>query len=48
MKKPDARGARLWLGRFGWLIALWVASVAAVAVVAILFRLLMRSAGLTA
>ncbi len=38
---------RLWLRRIGWMILIWLASVAALAVLALLFRLLMRAAGLT-
>lgn len=37
-----------WLRRLGWMIAIWAASVAALAVVAILFRWLMSMAGMTA
>ena len=37
----------LWLRRIGWLVAIWAASVAALAVVALIFRVLMRLAGLT-
>jgi hypothetical protein len=36
-----------WLRRVGWLILIWAASVAALAVVATLFRLMMHAAGLT-
>ncbi len=39
--------APLWLRRVGWLILIWAASVAALAVVAVLFRMLMSLAGLT-
>jgi hypothetical protein len=39
-------GARLWLGRFGWLALIWALSVAALGVVATLLRLLMRAAGM--
>ena len=38
----------LWLRRIGWLIAIWAASVALLAVVALGFRMLMNLAGLTA
>lgn len=34
--------------RFGWFVLLWAAGVVALAVVALLFRLLMTAAGLTA
>jgi hypothetical protein len=36
-----------WLRRSGWLLVIWAASVAALAVAALLFRLLMKAAGLT-
>lgn len=39
-------GARLWLGRLGWLVLIWALSVAALAVVATLLHLLMRAAGM--
>jgi len=35
-----------WLVRGAWLLAIWVASVAALALVAALMRLLMRAAGM--
>lgn len=38
---------KLWLRRFGWLVLIWIGSVAALAIVAIIFRLLMNIAGLT-
>jgi hypothetical protein len=38
----------IWLRRIGWLALIWTASVLALAVVAIVFRLLMAAAGLTA
>ena len=34
--------------RIGWLILIWTASVIALAIVAVLFRILMSAAGLTA
>jgi Protein of unknown function (DUF2474) len=37
-----------WPRRFGWLILIWIASIAALAIVAALFRILMNAAGLTA
>lgn len=37
-----------WLRRFGWLAAIWLASVAALALVAWVFRWLMGAVGLTA
>ncbi|MDB5909117.1 MAG: hypothetical protein JWP34_3231 [Massilia sp.] len=36
----------MWLRRFGWLVAIWMASVAALALAAALIRLLMRAAGM--
>jgi hypothetical protein len=36
------------LKRLGWLLLIWTASVAALGVVALLFRWLMNAAGLTA
>jgi len=45
-RKPLPR-RRQWLRRVGWLVLIWVASVAALAAVALLFRLLMTLAGLT-
>jgi hypothetical protein len=38
---------RLWLRRSAWLIAIWTASVLALGIAALLFRLVMSSAGLT-
>lgn len=38
---------RNWLYRIGWLIAIWLASVACLGVIAFAFRLLMGWAGLT-
>lgn len=43
---PRARG--LWLRRVGWLVLIWVASVAALAAVALVFRAVMSLAGMTA
>jgi hypothetical protein len=37
---------RLWLRRFGWLIAIWAGGVLALGAVAALIRLLMEAAGL--
>lgn len=37
---------RLWLRRFGWLVALWAGSVLALAALAALIRVLMTAAGL--
>lgn len=38
----------LWLSRFGWLVLIWTASVSGLALVAILFRMFMKMAGMTA
>ncbi|GAB3446919.1 hypothetical protein GCM10027320_40310 [Massilia solisilvae] len=37
---------RLWLGRVGWMTALWAGGVAALAAVALLLRVLMHVAGM--
>ena len=37
-----------WLRRVAWLITIWAASVAAMAVAALIFRAIMRSVELTA
>ena len=37
-----------WPRRLGWLVLIWIASIAALAAVAALFRILMNAAGLTA
>jgi hypothetical protein len=37
-----------WLYRVGWFVALWAASVLALAVVALIFRAIMTAAGLMA
>ena len=44
----DARrpGLRTWLARIGWLVAIWVASVAALAAAAWVMRGLMHAAGM--
>ncbi len=36
-----------WLLRVGWLLLIWALSVAALALVALLIRLLMHAAGMT-
>lgn len=46
MRTPP-RFCGLWVSRFGWLLVLWAAGVAAVAGVAMLIRILMTLAGLT-
>lgn len=38
---------RLWSKRIGWLAAIWVISIAALAVLAYALRLLMNLAGMT-
>lgn len=38
---------QLWLRRVGWLVLIWGASVAALAAVAVVFRMMMGYAGLT-
>jgi hypothetical protein len=42
-----ATSGRGWLRRLGWLVAIWAASVLALAVVAYVFRVIMASVGLT-
>jgi len=42
-----SHGPKQWLRRVGWLVLIWTGSVAALAIVAVLFRLLMNMAGLT-
>lgn len=37
---------RLWLGRIGWLVALWLGGVAALGLVALALRVVMHAAGL--
>ncbi len=39
---------RKWLRRFGWLVLIWAASVAAVGLAALALRAVMSVAGLTA
>ncbi len=39
---------RLWLRRLGWMVAIWAASIAALAVAAYLLRLIMNAVGMTA
>jgi hypothetical protein len=36
-----------WVYRVGWMILIWLASVLALGIVAMLFRVLMRAAGMT-
>jgi hypothetical protein len=47
MTTPMLAEKRHWLRRIGWLALIWTASVAALAVAARLFRILMTLAGLT-
>jgi hypothetical protein len=42
-----ARVSKPWLRRVGWMILIWTASVAALGLVALVFRMLMAAAGLT-
>ncbi len=42
------REEKNWLKRVGWLVLIWTGSVLALAAVAVLFRLLMSLAGMTA
>lgn len=43
----EGRDRKLWPRRIGWLLLIWIASVGALAIVAVLMRLLMNMAGLT-
>lgn len=43
-----AKPARHWMGRIGWLVLIWFASVAALGAVALGLRLLMGLAGMKA
>jgi hypothetical protein len=47
MAAPDGAPAS-WPKRIGWLVLIWTASVLALGLVALAFRLLMNLAGLTA
>ena len=38
---------RLWTRRVGWLLLIWMLSVAALALVALVLRMAMRAAGMT-
>ncbi|WP_242631075.1 DUF2474 domain-containing protein [Variovorax paradoxus] len=42
---PDGRGK--WLRRFGWLLAIWMASVVSLYLAALLLRFLMNAVGLS-
>lgn len=37
---------KMWLGRVGWLVLIWLLSVGALAIVASLLHLAMRAAGM--
>ncbi|MCC2595562.1 DUF2474 domain-containing protein [Pusillimonas sp. MFBS29] len=39
---------RLWIRRLGWLLGIWAASIAVLALVAYLLRLVMNAVGMTA
>jgi hypothetical protein len=45
--KPSVVAYRLWLRHIGWFVLLWTASVAVLAIVALIFRILMNLAGMT-
>ena len=45
--RADMPSQKNWPRRIGWLILIWAASIAALVIVALLFRLLMGAAGLT-
>jgi hypothetical protein len=47
MREPSAPQPS-WVNRMGWLVLLWIAGVSVVAVVALLWREVMRTAGLKA
>lgn len=44
---PDRRSYRSWGWRFAWLAGLWITGVAAMGLIALLLRLVMRLAGLS-
>ncbi|TEA77604.1 DUF2474 domain-containing protein [Allopusillimonas ginsengisoli] len=44
----DKKPARRWPRRVAWLVAIWAASIAVLAVVSYVLRILMNAAGLTA
>jgi hypothetical protein len=46
--KPNDPPRRLWVRQVGWLVLLWTASIAVLAIVALIFRMLMNWAGMTA
>jgi len=45
--KPNDPPRRVRLRRVGWFVLLWTASVAVLAIVAVIFRMLMNLAGMT-
>jgi len=45
--KPNNPPHRLWPRHVGWFVLLWTASVAVLAVVALILRMLMNLAGMT-
>lgn len=45
--KPNDSPHRMRLRHIGWLVLLWTASVAVLATVALIFRMLMNLAGMT-
>ncbi len=49
-RRPTAQrmSQHTWLRRVGWLLLIWAASVAALGVTAVAFRVLMGLAGMTA
>jgi hypothetical protein len=44
--RSDTRFRRVWARRIGWLVLIWTASVAALAIVATGVRMLMNLAGM--
>nr|WP_170017223.1 DUF2474 domain-containing protein [Starkeya sp. ORNL1] len=45
---PDSPSRADWARRLGWMVLLWTASVAVLAIVALIFRFIMNLAGITA
>ncbi|MDB5842308.1 MAG: hypothetical protein JWQ23_4260 [Herminiimonas sp.] len=48
MREPPAGQHRPFWKKLGWLILIWAASIGALGLVALLIRLLMNAAGMTA
>jgi hypothetical protein len=48
MATTDNSPTRKWLARIGWLLLIWAASIAALAVVSWGLRVIMNAVGLTA